>query len=375
MEKSDHSRKSNLLTIKRVLIGILIILLLNAAYVAESVVVPIVLGFLIALTLRPIVRGAARKGIPAWLVALLVMPVLGATLAVIAYTLSGPMTDLVSSAPRIGHELEYKFAEYRNELKAVQDASKQVENIAKGGEDDTAQKVVVEQPALLSAAVSGIISGLASLAVALVLATFLLSTGTLFYEKLIGLMPDMTAKKNVLRLVYDVEKQVSRYLLTITIINIGLGVAIGSGLALYGMEKAFLWGAMAAAFNFLPFVGALVGIACVAAVAIVDYPTLGSALVAPGIYALCTTVEGNFITPMIVGRRLELNIVAVFLAVVVWGWMWGIAGALMAVPILVVIKAICDHSDALEMVGEFLSARHLPSQDEPEESTEKASAH
>lgn len=349
--------QTDLVAIKRILAGILLVLAAYAIYLAQDVVMPIVLGFLIALTLRPIVRTGETRGIPAVLTAALVVPLVAAIIGIGAYSLSGPVAELVASAPRIGRQLEVKFAEYRDEIEAVQQASKEVEKIANGGGDEAAQTVAVDRPPLLTMAASSLMGMLASVGIAFLLALFVLSTGTLFYERIIALLPLMSEKKRALRAMYDVERQVSRYLLTITVINIGLGITIAAALTLYGMENAILWGAIATALNFLPFIGALVGTAAIAATAIVGYPTLGEALVVPAIYLACTSIEGHFVTPMIVGRRLELNIVAVFLTVTVWGWLWGIAGVLMAVPILAATKVLCDHFESLRPLGQFLSAR------------------
>lgn len=370
MDAMVQFSQSSLTTIRRILAAILLVLTAQAIYVAQDVIMPIVLGFLFALTLRPIVRTAERRGIPPGVCAAVLVPFVALTIAFAIWPLRGPFADLIASAPEIGRQLEVKFADYRDEFKAVQDATKKVEEIANNGSGQATQRVVIEQPALLTSAASSLVSALTSTGIALMLAMFLLSTGTLFYEKTIGLLPLLSEKKRALRVIYDVERQVSRYLLTITLINIGLGVAIAVALSLYGFENAIVWGAIATILNFLPFIGALAGTAAIAAVAIVSYPTLAQAFAVPGIYFLCTAIEGNFLTPMIVGRRLELNIVAVFLTVAVWGWLWGIAGALMAVPILVVIKVLCDNFDSMSAFGEFLSARpNAETSDEADAST------
>lgn len=360
MKSQPSLSNPDITTIKRVLIGIFIVIVAQVLFVAQDVVMPMVLGVLIALTLRPVVRFAEKRGIPAGVSAVLMIVLLAGGLGFGAYSLSGPITDLISSAPETGIKIRAKFAEYRDEIEAVKEASEQVETLAQGTGTPTAQKVVVQQPALLTAAASNAFSGLTTFVVALILALFLLSTGTLFYEKVVGIMPLMSEKKRALRVIYDVERQVSRYLFTITLINAGLGAAIGTGLWLYGMPNPIMWGCIAAILNFLPFIGAWAGTAAVAATAMVVYPTLGTALIAPAIYFGFTIVEGNFLTPLIVGRRLELNIVAVFLTVTVWGWLWGLVGALMAVPILVGIKVLCDNFESMNAFGQFLSGRPAP---------------
>jgi predicted PurR-regulated permease PerM len=153
---------------------------------------------------------------------------------------------------------------------------------------------------------------------------------------------------------YDIERKVSRYLLTITLINAGLGIVITIALAVIGLDYAYIWGSAAFLLNFVPFVGALVGTAMVAAYAIVSFDSVSYAFLAPAAYLLLTVVEGQFVTPTLVGRRLEMNTVAVFLTVVLWGWLWGVPGALVAVPFLVVFKVICENFEGLETMANFL---------------------
>src|SRR5690606_7446562 len=230
----------------------------------------------------------------------------------------------------------------------------------------TVQKVVVQQPGLLARAAGGAMSVGSTAAITIVLLFFLLASGRLFYEKLVRILPTMTEKKRAIRVVYAVEEEVSGYLLTISAINAGLGVVIASVMWAIGMPNPILWGVMAAALNFVPYIGALVGAAVVAIVALVSFDTPGAALLPPFLYFLCTTIEGQFITPALLGRRLEMNTVAVFLAVAVWGWLWGVLGALMAVPILVSVRVLCDHFESLSSLGEFLGGR-VPEESEPEE--------
>jgi predicted PurR-regulated permease PerM len=227
--------------------------------------------------------------------------------------------------------------------------------------------VVVSQPGIISAVAGNLLSAGTSIAIVFVLSLFLLASGTLFYEKIVQSFTRMSEKKRALRVVYDVEREISRYLLTITIINFGLGAAIGLGLWALGMPTPFLFGAIAAVLNFLPYIGALVTLVIVAAVSIVSFDTLGLVLLPPLYVLLCNIMEGQFITPMVVGRRLEINAVSVFIAVAFWSWLWGFVGALIAVPLLVIIKVFCDHFEQLANIGNFLAAQHTIDREVPEE--------
>jgi predicted PurR-regulated permease PerM len=199
---------------------------------------------------------------------------------------------------------------------------------------------------------------LAKLALTLILVLFILASGDLFYEKLVRVMPTLSDKKRAVRIFRDVEFEVSRYFLTVAMINAGFGLAVGTTLALFGWATPVVWGLAAALLNFIPYVGGLVAVLIMALVGMVAFDSITFALLGPAIYIGLNVIESNFVTPLIVGRRLELNPVVILLAVTFWGWLWGIAGILIAVPFLVVVKVFADHVEGMRPVGEFLSARH-----------------
>ena len=319
---------------------------------------PILLGLLITLTLTPPVRALRKIGLPAGVSALVVVLSVGSVLGVGGYFLADPVSDIVETAPTIGTRLQTKLAIFRDSVDTIGNVSEQVDSaLSSDAAGDAVAEVVIKQPGLISSATSSLMSALTSLAVAMLMALFMLGSGNLFYGKLVAVMPGLSEKKRALKIVYDVEDNVSRYLFTITLINITLGVVIGSALFFYGMPSAALWGVIAAVMNFLPFIGALIGAALLAAVSIGYFDGLWPSLIPPAIYFVCSSLEGNVVTPLVVGRRLEMNVVAVFLTVAIWGWLWGVAGALMAVPLLVTFKVMCDHVDGLALWSEFLSGK------------------
>lgn len=325
-------------------------------YFAKDLVLPVLLGFLIALTLSPVTRFFYRMGIP-YALSSIVLIILTATIIGGAVVFSaGTVNGWVADAPEIGAALKEKLSGISDTLDEVKDASKEVEEMAEGDSSEPIQEVVIKQPSLLDSAVSTVTSLATTVAVALILATFLLASGDMFYIKLVQSFRSMTGKKRALTAVYDIERKVSRYLLTITVINAGLGVAVAICLTLLGLDYAYIWGIAAFLLNFVPFVGGVVGTVLVGASAIVQFDSMYYALAAPFVYQILTGIEGQFITPTLVGRRLEMNTVAVFLTVVLWGWLWGIPGALVAVPFLVVFKVICENFEGLETMANFLGS-------------------
>jgi predicted PurR-regulated permease PerM len=343
-----------------VLLGIFLILFVYALYFAKDFFLPVVLAFMLALTLSPIVRALSWRGVPAPLSATLLVFLSFCCFAVIGFVLSGPIVSLVEDAPKIGRELQERLSEVQGPLSRIMQAGDQIENVtetATAAEADV-QKVVIAQPGIVSRAAGNLLSVATTVAVTLVLSLFLLASGSMFYEKIVQTFPLMSDKKRALRIVYDVEREISRYLLTVALINSGLGVAVGLACWLVGVPDALLWGVAAALLNFLPYVGSLVGIVLVAIISIVTFDTLASAALAPLLYVTLTVIEGQFVTPLILGRRLELNAVAIFVAIAFWSWLWGFAGALLAVPILVIVKVFCDHFEGLGSIGNFLGAQH-----------------
>lgn len=348
-----------LIGIKRLLSGILLLMLFATIYFTKDILLPIVIGLLLSATLSPIVRALDRRGIARPVSAAVLVTGIALTIAFAVLVLGGSVAMWVDQAPRLGAELKYKLSSLTESLQAVQDASEQVETIAEFGGADI-EKVVIEQPGLLNTAVSNMAGFITSVIVGMVLTLFFLASGNLFVVKLVQSFSTLKDKKRAVRIVSDIQLRVSRYLLAITLINAGLGSAIA--LALYLLEVPFwwIWGAAAFALNFLPFLGAMAGVVLVAAYSVVTFDSLYYAALPPLAYLFLTSLEGQIITPHLLGRKLELNTVSVFLTVVFWGWLWGVPGALMAVPFLVCLKVICDHVDELQWFGNFLSSRATP---------------
>lgn len=334
-------------------------------YFGRGLFMPIAIALVLSLTLSPIVRTASRRGLPAGLTASVLVVGLAATLLVGSLTLTQPIMDWIDDAPSIGRQLRDRLESIRKPVEAVNEAGKEVQKIAES-EDPTVQEVSVRQPGLLNRAANHVAGIGATILVTFGLTLYMLAYSSTFYEKVVRVLPRLSDKKRALRIAYDVERIVSRYLLTVASINVALGIIIGISMWLAGMPNPILWGLAAMLLNFLPYIGAAVGVLVSAAVALVTFDSILQALVAPLVYLCVTALEGNFITPAILGRRLELNPVAILLSVLLWGFVWGVIGILIAVPLLVVLKVFCDHVDGLHGLGEFLSGARPPP-DEPEE--------
>lgn len=337
--------------------GIFIILAIYALYFGREFFMPVVLAFLFALTLTPVVRFLRKRGVPSAISATLLVVASAGVMALGGYLLSGPVMQLVNDAPSIGRTLTERVEELRGPFDRLMQISQQIDNVTDTTDETGVLKVSVQQPGILSQAAGTMLSGATNAAIVFVLSLFLLASGTMFYEKIVQSFSTLSDKKRALRVVYDVEREVSRYLFTVALINAALGAVIGVGLWAIGMPTPFLWGVMAALFNFLPYIGALATILIVSVISIVSFDSMSYAMLAPAFVVFCQVLEGQILTPLIVGRRLELNAVAIFIAVAFWSWLWGFIGALIAVPLLVVVKVFCDHFEGLQYFGNFLAAQ------------------
>jgi predicted PurR-regulated permease PerM len=188
----------------------------------------------------------------------------------------------------------------------------------------------------------------------LVLAYFFLSWGDVLLNNILRTMSSFHEKRCTVELVHSVEHGISTYLFTVAGINIGLGCAIGTAMWLLGMPNPALWGVMATLFNFIPYLGAFAGVGIVFVVALLSFDSLSYAFLVPLMYFLLTALEGNFITPCLLGRSMSLNPILIVLSLIFWSWMWGVGGAILAVPLLAICKVGFEQFDRTRQIGVLL---------------------
>lgn len=341
--------------------GLFVLAAFYTIHYAKPILMPVVAAVVLYILLWPLVRLLKRAHVPTPLGAFVVVAGLLGIGATGIYVLADPASAWLAQAPRVLSEVQDKIEAPVNELtKAKERIEGLVEGrsrrAASGGEEGPRVGVV-------SAALY-VVATVQQVGVTLLIITallfLLLASGTMFQEKLVRSLPRFRHKKQAVAITNQIQKDIFAYLATVAVINTGLGVAIGLGLYVIGMPNAALWGTMAALLNFVPYIGFAVGTSVVFLVGLLTFDTFAGALLPPLVYIVCNALEANAITPILLSRRLTLNAVVVFLAVLVWGWLWGIAGALLAVPLLAMIKVIADHVDGLRGVSEFLGSREPP---------------
>jgi predicted PurR-regulated permease PerM len=340
------------------LTGLFVLATFYTLYFARDFILPILLAWILSSLLAPIVRLFKRVRIPEPLSALFIILALLGILSYGVYSLSDPVAAWIHRAPQVLTDVRAKLQNFIQPVAQVQQTTKEIDKMTSLGKDEEAPAVELKKPGmgevLLRRAKDLLLGG----GVTLILLYFLLASGDLFLLKLVKILPTMENKKVAVEIYRHIEKDVSTYLTVVTLIYIGFGCIIGSAMYLLGMPNPWLWGVMAAVVAYIPYLGALVGLSTVTVVAILTFDDIFRILSVPIIYFTADTIQANLIFPMALGRRLALNPVVIFIWLIFCGWIWSITGALLAVPLLAIIKIIFDHVEQLAPIGEFLGSEN-----------------
>jgi len=335
-----------------------VLALLYTLYFARPFLLPIVVALLLSFLFSPLVRTMARWHVKPPLGAGIVVLGLLAVVAFGGYELSGPVQRWAADAPATLATAREKITELAKPLERASRTAAQVESATSavdGGAD--AQEVVVRQPSLIARVFGTTQRFVVGALEVLILLYFLLAAGDLFLQKLIKVLPTLRDKRKAVEIARKTESSISTYLLTVAAINVAEGMVVAGAMWALGMPSPLLWGALVAVFEFIPYLGALAMTAILTLAALTVYDTVGHALLVPGAFLLVNVIQGNFISPMLMGHRLALNPVALLVGLTFWFWIWGIPGAFIAVPLMATFKIFCDHIESLAAVGEFLGMR------------------
>lgn len=335
--------------------GLFVLALFYTLYFARAIFLPIVLAALLNFLFSPVVAALKRFRIPEPLGAALVLVAFVGTVVFGAVRLADPAAEWVKKAPESLERVEYKLRDIKRPVEQVQKAAEEVQKVtAVDGGQARERSVRVERPSFSEALFSQTREFLAGAVVLVVLLYFLLAAGDLFLRKLVRVIPRLEDKKRAVEMARQTQHDISRYLFTVTVINVILGGLVAGAMYLLEMPNPILWGVLAGFLNFVPYLGPTVMIVILAIVALLTFDGVGRALLVPGAFIVLNLLEAYFLTPILLGRRLMLNTVAIFIGLVFWGWLWGIPGAILAVPILATFKIFCDRIEPLRPVGEFL---------------------
>ena len=326
-----------------------------ALYVGRGLLMPIAIALMLGFLLRPPVRWLRKRGLRESIGAGIV--VLGGVLIVVAIAriLAAPASIWLERAPEVIENVSRKLQSTGGPVAQIEETAAKVEQIATGGQPRPRQAVtpVPQRTPLLRRMFGNLTDFVGGTFSVIFLTYFLLASGDLFMRKVSDMMPRGRARMPR-EISLEIELSVSRYLRTVTWINIGLGLATWGVLAALGMPNAGLFGLIAGVLNIVPYLGAVATAGIIGLAAVASFESLGHALLMPGAFLLLNMIEANVVTPVLLGREFPLNAVAVFVGLLFWGFVWGVPGAILAVPMMVTLKIVADRVPSLRPLGEFL---------------------
>lgn len=313
-------------------------------HVASVVLIPFAVAMLLHLLFSPLVRRLRKVGVPSVISSAAILVALLVGLFLAGNALIEPAREWLKVAPTSLRQLSLEFDDIKRPFQEVKQLGEEVEQITKlESEGSKPPEVEIKVENGLDRFVENIPEFLASVAITFLTAFFLMSSGDQLGHKVVGFGKSWRAKSRIIRVCRGMQYGVSRHLRTITLINLSLGLVTGVALHLMGVPNPELWGAMVALFNYAPYAGAIASTLVLTVVGVTSGETLAEALMVPGVFVVFTSLEGAVITPMVLGRYLNLSPLVVFLSVVFWGWLWGIPGALIGVPIVSSIQVLLAH--------------------------------
>jgi predicted PurR-regulated permease PerM len=337
---------------------------------ASAIFIPLMLGMMISYALTPFVNRMHKCRIPRAIgAAILLLSLLGGAGSLI-YSLSDDAAKLIETFPDAAHKIHLARLKDRGSsegpMESMQKTATQLEQVAKetgSPAPDTPRgvtRVQIEQPQLnikeyLWMGTKGVVAFGSQLIMVLFLAYFMLASGDIFRRKLVKIAgPTLSRKKITLRVLDKIADQIQRYLLVQIFTSILVGVATWLAFLWIGLEQAAVWGIAAGVLKTIPYLGPVVVCAGTALVAFLQFGTIDLVVLVSGTSLVITSLEGYLLTPWLIGRANRMSPVVVFVSVLVWGWLWGVWGLLLGVPIMMIIKAVCDHVEDLKPIGELL---------------------
>jgi len=262
-----------------------------------------------------------------------------------------PAREWTAKGPEAIRQLE---ARVRDFVRPLTRAAAQVEDFAKPPEDVPTAQIKIRKLNLTGALLGYTRDFLVGTLETLVLLFFLLASGDEFLKRIVRLFPSATDKQEVTLIVREVQQNVSTFMFAISLINIGVGVVAGLALAVVGLPNPILWGVTATLLNFIPYLGPVICAGVLTLAGLLTFEGGWQPFLPPLLYLAIHAIESNVLTPLILGRRLTLNPVIIFVSLLFWTWIWGVPGALLSVPFLMMAKVICEHFQPLERIGNFI---------------------
>ena len=332
--------------------GLFFLALLAAAYVAREVIMPLTFAVVLALLLQPALRLLERLRLPRTLAALLLIFALLGTIVGLGTAVSGPARSWAGKLPEGIPRLQEKLSFVREPVNTLQRFLQQVENFGGTEPKNTAESA--QGPTFLTRLFTGTRNFASGFFTTVLFLFFLLVSGDIFLQRFVEILPRFSSKRQVVEIDQQIERDISAYLVTITIMNAAVGIAVAMAMWLTGVGDPVLWGTVAFLLNYVPILGPVLGVLIFLLAGLLTHDVLWQALLPAGLYLGIHLIEGETVTPMLVAKRFTLNPVLVIISLVFWFWLWGVPGAILSVPMLAIAKIICERVRSLAAFGHFL---------------------
>ena len=334
----------------------------------QAVLIPFVLGIVFAYALEPAVSAMTRVKVPRAIAAAVVLCVMVGIVGAGIYTLADPATQIVAQIPDAAQRVRDRLKSRRhsgNALQQVQQAATQLEQASQEVSAQQTQalrgvtKVQVVEPAFKASDYlywggMGLIGAAGQAAVILFLVYFFLVTGDLYKRKIVKIAgPHLWQKKLTVQILDDINRQIESFIRVQVLTSALVAVATMAALWWLGVQQWVVWGLLAGIFNSIPYLGPVIVSGGLLVVAFLQFDSLARAVMVCGVAFLITSLEGFLLTPALMGRAAQMNPVAIFVGLLFWSWVWGVWGAVLAVPMLMMLKAVCDHIEELQPIGEL----------------------
>jgi predicted PurR-regulated permease PerM len=338
-------------------LGLALLASLTVLHWARDTAVPVAMALTLTLAFLPAVRALKKLRIGAPVGAAMIVTALVVTVAGAIHALAGPVGAWLDKAPQGLETMITKLHPIITRVRKVSRATDRVQDVTHhiaNPAGPRSPELTLREPRPGTGARPPLQRFLIGAATTLVLLYFLLACGDLFLRKAIAAASGVGHRRRITDIARGVEAAVSTYLLTVTLINLALGAAVAVAMHFLGVPNPAVWGVMAGLFNFVPYLGDIASVGVLTVVGLLSFEEPWRGLMVPAVFCALTAAEGYLITPLVLSRRLGLNPMVIVLSVVLWGWMWGIPGAVLAVPILLVVKALCQRIESLAVVGTLL---------------------
>nr|WP_298688509.1 AI-2E family transporter [uncultured Dongia sp.] len=331
-------------------VGLFLLAGLWALYVARPVVLPVVVAFVLRLLLQPVYRLLTKAHFPKAIASLFTVALFVGLILLVCAPLTSSASGWVDLLPDATERLGERLSLLREPIELVQRLIRHAENATNGG----GATVAVQHFDLVGAVIGGLSAITDGLFTTGLILFFLLIAGDKFLRRLVELLPTFRQKRQAIDISQQIESDISAYLVTVTVMNMAVGVAVGISMYFCGMSDPLLWAVLAFTLNYVPILGPLAGIGIFLLAGFLSFDSNWLAALPAALYLVIHVIEGEIVTPLLLAKRFTLNPVVVILSLVFWYWMWGVPGAILAVPMLAITKILCDRVDALRPLGHML---------------------